>query len=77
MGAFVGMVIVFVIFAMFGFSRNFLSIAGFANWMNFASTVGIIAIPVAFPDDRGRAGYFNRRRPSSLCHDAGHQRQPL
>jgi simple sugar transport system permease protein len=48
MGAFVGMVIVFVIFAMFGFSRNFLSIAGFANWMNFASTVGIIAIPVAF-----------------------------
>ena len=48
MGAFVGMVIVFAIFAMFGFSRNFLSIAGFANWMNFASTVGIIAIPVAF-----------------------------
>ena len=48
MGAFVGMVIVFCIFAMFGFSRNFLSIAGFANWMNFASTVGIIAIPVAF-----------------------------
>ena len=48
MGAFVGMVIVFSIFAMFGFSRNFLSVAGFANWMNFASTVGIIAIPVAF-----------------------------
>lgn len=48
MGAFVGMVIVFIIFAMFGLSRNFLSIAGFANWMNFASTVGIIAIPVAF-----------------------------
>ncbi|QDC11715.1 ABC transporter permease [Oceanicola sp. D3] len=48
MGAFVGMVIVFAIFAMFGFARNFLSIAGFANWMNFASTVGIIAIPVAF-----------------------------
>lgn len=48
MGAFVGMVIVFVIFAMFGFQRNFLSIGGVANWMNFASTVGIIAIPVAF-----------------------------
>lgn len=48
MGAFVGMVIVFLIFAMFGFHRNFLSIAGFANWMNFASTVGLIAIPVAF-----------------------------
>ena len=48
MGAFVGMVIVFFIFAMFGFQRNFLSIGGVANWMNFASTVGIIAIPVAF-----------------------------
>ena len=43
MGAFVGMVIVFIIFAMFGFSRNFLSIGGIANWMNFASTVGIVA----------------------------------
>ena len=48
MGAFVGMVVVFVIFAMFGFHRNFLSVGGFANWMNFASTVGIIAVPVAF-----------------------------
>lgn len=48
MGAFVGMVIVFSIFTMFGFQRNFLSVGGFANWMNFASTVGIIAIPVAF-----------------------------
>ena len=48
MGAFVGMVVVFIFFAVFGYQRNFLSIAGFANWMNFASTVGIIAIPVAF-----------------------------
>ncbi len=47
-GAFFGMVIVFAIFAMFGYHRNFLSIGGFANWMNFASTIGIIAIPVAF-----------------------------
>jgi len=48
MGAFIGMLIVFLIFTMFGYHRNFLSIAGLANWMNFASTVGIIAIPVAF-----------------------------
>lgn len=48
MGAFIGMLLVFLIFAMFGYHRNFLSIAGIANWMNFASTVGIIAIPVAF-----------------------------
>lgn len=48
MGAFIGMVIVFMTFALFGFQRNFLSIGGIANWMNFASTVGIIAIPVAF-----------------------------
>jgi simple sugar transport system permease protein len=47
-GAFFGMVIVFIIFSMFGFQRNFLSVGGVANWMNFASTVGIIAIPVAF-----------------------------
>jgi len=48
MGAFVGMVFVFIIFTIFGYHRNFLTIAGFANWMNFASTVGIVAIPVAF-----------------------------
>jgi simple sugar transport system permease protein len=47
-GAFFGMVIVFIIFTLFGFGRNFLSVGGVANWMNFASTVGIIAIPVAF-----------------------------
>jgi len=48
MGAFVGMVFVFIIFTIFGYHRNFLTIAGFANWMNFACTVGIVAIPVAF-----------------------------
>ena len=48
MGAFVGMVVVFIIFTIFGYHRNFLTIAGFANWMNFACTVGIVAIPVAF-----------------------------
>lgn len=48
MGAFIGMLIVFIIFAIFGAHRNFLTVGGFANWMNFASTVGIIAIPVAF-----------------------------
>ncbi len=47
-GAFFGMVIVFTIFSIFGFHRNFLSLGGVANWMNFASTIGIIAIPVAF-----------------------------
>lgn len=47
-GAFFGMVVVFILFALFGYDRNFLSVGGFANWMNFASTVGIIAIPVAF-----------------------------
>ncbi len=45
-GAFVGMVIVFLIFTIFGYHRNFLTIGGIANWMNFASTIGIIALPV-------------------------------
>lgn len=48
MGAFVGMVLVFCIFAAFGFHKNFLSVFGIANWMNFASMIGIVAIPVGF-----------------------------
>jgi simple sugar transport system permease protein len=48
MGAFVGMVMVFCIFAAFGYHRNFLTLGGIANWMNFASTIGIVAIPVGF-----------------------------
>ncbi|SEK09563.1 Inner membrane ABC transporter permease protein YjfF [Marinovum algicola] len=47
-GAFMGFVVVFVIFAIFGFSRNFLSVPGITTWVNFASLVGIIAIPVGF-----------------------------
>lgn len=47
-GAFMGFVVVFVVFAIFGFSRNFLSIPGITTWVNFASLVGIIAIPVGF-----------------------------
>lgn len=47
-GAFVGMVLVYIIFVYFGYHRNFLTIAGTANWLNFASTIGIIAIPVGF-----------------------------
>ena len=46
--AFMGFVAVFVIFAIFGFSRNFLSVPGITTWVNFASLVGIIAIPVGF-----------------------------
>jgi len=53
MGAFVGMVLVFCIFAAFGYHRNFLTLGGIANWMNFASTIGIVAIPVGLFDDRG------------------------
>ncbi|WP_420325832.1 ABC transporter permease [Mameliella sp.] len=47
-GALMGFVVVFCVFAIFGFSRNFLSIPGVTTWMNFASLVGIIAIPVGF-----------------------------
>ena len=47
-GAFMGFTLVFVVFAIFGFQRNFLSIGGVSTWVNFASTVGMIAIPVGF-----------------------------
>ncbi|MER5173542.1 ABC transporter permease [Thioclava sp. GXIMD2076] len=48
MGAFMGMVLVFIFFSIFGYDRNFLSPFGTSSWMNAASTIGIIAIPVGF-----------------------------
>lgn len=47
-GAFMGMVLVFLFFAYFGYDRNFLSPYGTSSWVNMASTVGIIAIPIGF-----------------------------
>jgi simple sugar transport system permease protein len=47
-GAFMGFVAVFVLFSIFGYSRNFLSVPGVTTWVNYASLVGIIAIPVGF-----------------------------
>ncbi|RCW86773.1 ABC transporter permease [Paracoccus lutimaris] len=46
-GAFLGMVFVFVFFAIFG-GRNFTSFAGAASWLNVAANLGIIAIPIGF-----------------------------
>ena len=45
-GAFMGFALVFVVFAIFGVQRNFLSVGGVSTWVNFASTIGMIAIPV-------------------------------
>ena len=47
-GAFAGLLIIFLFFSFFGWDRNFLSPLGAASWLNFASTVGIIAIPIGF-----------------------------
>jgi simple sugar transport system permease protein len=44
-GAFLGLVAVFVFFAVFGGSV-FLGPAGFASWLNVASELGIVALPV-------------------------------
>lgn len=46
-GAFLGMVFVFIFFAIFGGS-NFTSFAGAASWLNVAANLGIIAIPIGF-----------------------------
>ncbi len=46
--AFMGFAMLFIVFAIFGFQRNFLSVGGVLTWVNFASTVGMVAIPVDF-----------------------------
>ncbi|WP_228028844.1 ABC transporter permease [Donghicola mangrovi] len=43
-----GFAVVFILFSIFGFGRNFLSVPGVTTWVNYASLVGIIAIPVGF-----------------------------
>jgi simple sugar transport system permease protein len=45
MGSFIGMVAVFAFFAAFGGS-NFMSSGGAASWLNVASELGIVALPV-------------------------------
>ncbi len=47
-GAFMGMAMVFIVFSIFGFEKNFLSVMGASTWVNHASTIGIIAIPIGF-----------------------------
>jgi simple sugar transport system permease protein len=44
-GSFLGMVAVFVFFAIFG-GANFMSTGGVASWLNVAAGLGIIALPV-------------------------------
>jgi len=44
-GSFLGLVAVFVFFAIFG-GANFASVGGTASWLNVASGLGIIALPV-------------------------------
>jgi simple sugar transport system permease protein len=45
MGSFIGLVAVFAFFAVFGGS-NFISSGGAASWLNVASELGIVALPV-------------------------------
>jgi simple sugar transport system permease protein len=45
MGSLIGLVAVFAFFAIFG-GENFLSAGGAASWLNIASELGIIALPV-------------------------------
>ncbi len=44
-GSFIGMVAVFIFFSVFG-GANFLSAGGAASWLNVASELGIIALPI-------------------------------
>jgi simple sugar transport system permease protein len=47
-GAAAGFVLIFLFFAYFGWDKNFLTPLGSSTWLNFASKVGIIAIPIGF-----------------------------
>lgn len=47
-GAFMGFVLVFILFSIFGHHKNFVSVVGASTWVNHASSIGIIAIPVGF-----------------------------
>lgn len=47
-GAAAGFVLIFLFFAWFGVDKNFLTALGSSTWLNFASKVGIIAIPIGF-----------------------------
>jgi len=45
MGSLIGLVAVYAFFGVFG-GENFLSSGGTASWLNIASELGIIALPV-------------------------------
>lgn len=47
-GAAAGFILIFLFFAFFGWDKNFLTPLGSSTWLNFASKVGIIAIPIGF-----------------------------
>lgn len=47
-GAAAGFILIFLFFAYFGWDKNFLTPLGSSTWLNFASKVGIIAIPIGF-----------------------------
>ena len=46
-GSLIGLVLVFVFFAIFG-GTNFLTLGGAASWLNIAAELGIVALPVGF-----------------------------
>ena len=47
-GAAAGFLLIFLFFAWFGWEKNFLTALGSSTWLNFASKVGIIAIPIGY-----------------------------
>lgn len=47
-GAAAGFILILLFFSIFGWEKNFLTPLGASTWLNFASKVGIIAIPIGF-----------------------------
>lgn len=46
-GALVGLIVVYLVFALATFGNGFVSIAGTAGWLNTGAELGIVAVPVA------------------------------
>src|SRR3989338_8370768 len=47
-GAAAGFLLILIFFSYFGWDKQFVTALGSSTWLNFASKVGIIAIPIGF-----------------------------
>ena len=71
-GAAAGFILILIFFGYFGWEKNFLTALGTSTWLNFASKVGIIAIPIGFLMIAGGTRHFHRCADPGGRDRAGH-----